>query len=303
LKESNVEIYSLNDVIRIMGTNHQSDGLHIYTDTEILQWRKFQKPYRPDYYTIVIMAAGKVTYQLNMSCFSAQTNSVIIISPATVVQVVEMDEDVEMFALSFTTGFFRNSAMDKNNFNAIAFFASKEIVNFQIEASEREDIISLIKQLKKLNSDTTISLFRAEIIQYTFNSMIYRIAAQFKIATQHKSLQIKRKEEMALRFFNLLKENFNAQRKVSYYANALFITPGHLTKTLKEVSGKTARELIDDAILFEARVLLSNSKLSISQIAIILGFSEQSILGKFFKKLTGLSPTDYRKSNNNLLFN
>ncbi|PUV24528.1 helix-turn-helix domain-containing protein [Sphingobacterium athyrii] len=63
---------------------------------------------------------------------------------------------------------------------------------------------------------------------------------------------------------------------------------GHLAKVLKEVTGKTTVELINDAILFEAKVLLSTSELSISQIASELDFMEQSILGIFLKGTQGL---------------
>lgn len=75
---------------------------------------------------------------------------------------------------------------------------------------------------------------------------------------------------------------------------ATTLNTGHLAKVLKEVTGKTTVELINDAILFEAKVLLSTSELSISPIASELDFMEQSIFGKFFKRHTGTSPSQYR---------
>lgn len=69
---------------------------------------------------------------------------------------------------------------------------------------------------------------------------------------------------------------------------ATTLNTGRLAKVLKEVTGKTTVELINDAILFEAKVLLSTSELSISQIASELDFMEQSILGIFLKGTQGL---------------
>ncbi|WNW02394.1 AraC family transcriptional regulator [Tenacibaculum sp. HL-MS23] len=99
-----------------------------------------------------------------------------------------------------------------------------------------------------------------------------------------------------IRFLDLLNENFKSERSVQFYADVLCITSGYLSKVLKEVSGKTANQLIDEAVILEAKLLLNNPILSISEIAENLQFSDQSFFGKFFKKHTGLSPTAFRKA-------
>jgi AraC-like DNA-binding protein len=74
----------------------------------------------------------------------------------------------------------------------------------------------------------------------------------------------------------------------------LYVTPKHLTETVKEMTGKTAGEWIDDAIILEAKVLLRNSGTGIAQVANLLNFPDQSSFGKFFKKHTGYAPTEFR---------
>ena len=93
----------------------------------------------------------------------------------------------------------------------------------------------------------------------------------------------------------ILENNFKKERSVQFYADKLFVTTGHLTKVLKDVGGKTAGELIDDAVIMEARILLANPSLTITQVADELQFTDQSIFGKFFKKKIGSSPSKYRK--------
>ncbi|MCB0458901.1 MAG: AraC family transcriptional regulator, partial [Flavobacteriaceae bacterium] len=63
----------------------------------------------------------------------------------------------------------------------------------------------------------------------------------------------------------------------------------------KEVSGKSTSQLINEIVVMEAKIMLDNPKLTISQIAQELQFSNQSFFGKFFKKNTGISPSNYRK--------
>ena len=85
------------------------------------------------------------------------------------------------------------------------------------------------------------------------------------------------------------------ERSVNYYAKELFLTPKHLSSVVKEVSGKTAGEWIDNFVLFEAKSLLRSSQKNIQEIADELNFANQSFFGKYFKHYTGMSPKEYRR--------
>lgn len=86
------------------------------------------------------------------------------------------------------------------------------------------------------------------------------------------------------------------KRSVQFYADLLFITPKHLTKTLRELTTKTGSMLIDDMVIVEAKILLGDHASSVSQVADMLHFSDQFFFSSFFKKHTGLSPKDYKNS-------
>ena len=88
--------------------------------------------------------------------------------------------------------------------------------------------------------------------------------------------------------------HFEKERSVSFYANQLNITPKYLSEAVKEIMGKTAGELIDEAVIMQAKVLLKTPDLNIGQVATVLNFPDQSFFGKFFKKHVGLSPNQYR---------
>ena len=93
----------------------------------------------------------------------------------------------------------------------------------------------------------------------------------------------------------ILNENFKTERSVQFYADTLYMTSGHLSKVLKQVSGKTAGQLIDDAVIMEAKILLAAPELTVAQVANELQFSDQSFFGKYFKKHTGLPPSKFRR--------
>ncbi len=106
-----------------------------------------------------------------------------------------------------------------------------------------------------------------------------------------------RKDELANQFFKLIMENYKKNREVAFYADKLFITSKYLSMIIKEVSGKTAKDWIIEYIVLEIKALLKNTTMTIQQIAVKTNFSNQSSLGRFFRKHTGLSLLEYRMQN------
>ncbi len=64
---------------------------------------------------------------------------------------------------------------------------------------------------------------------------------------------------------------------------------------MKEISGRTAGDWIENYVIMEAKVLLKTTDMTIQEIAVYLNFANQSFFGKYFKHHTGSSPSNYRK--------
>ncbi|MGM9694976.1 MAG: helix-turn-helix domain-containing protein [Alloprevotella sp.] len=103
-----------------------------------------------------------------------------------------------------------------------------------------------------------------------------------------------RKQWIFNKFMELLKQHHCSERRVSFYAEKMCLTPNHLSCVLKEYSGKNATEWIDEYVVLEARIMLTNTKMTIQEIAYRLNFLTQSAFGKYFKLHTRVSPRHYR---------
>lgn len=123
---------------------------------------------------------------------------------------------------------------------------------------------------------------------YGIGSHLYQISAD-----RHSTHE----EILMQRFLAAVREHSHSQRKIQFYADRLHISLGHLFSVIKRVSGKSPGEWIDDYVTEEARALLKGTNLTIQQISQQLGFPSQSFFGKFFKRVTGLSPKGYREMN------
>jgi AraC family transcriptional activator of pobA len=88
------------------------------------------------------------------------------------------------------------------------------------------------------------------------------------------------------------------ERKLDFYANQLYLLPKSFSAAIKKQTGRSAGKWIDDAVMLEAKVLLQNKTLTVSQVSSMLNFSEQSVFGKFFRANSGMSPNEYRKKFN-----
>lgn len=96
-------------------------------------------------------------------------------------------------------------------------------------------------------------------------------------------------------YTGLIERDFHKHMGVAEYAAALGVTPTHLARCCRQTSGKSALALLNDRILFEARLLLRDTNLPISQIAQDLGFGSAAYFTRAFQAQTGMTPSSFRQ--------
>ena len=128
--------------------------------------------------------------------------------------------------------------------------------------------------------------------------ILYNYLQQIKFFPDDKGTEKKtsfRNEDIYSRFMQYVFIHCREKRKVEFYASKLFVTSKYLSTVIKNVTGKTASDWIEDVLIEEIQYELKHSNESISEIAFKLNFPNISFFGKFFKRKTGVSPLKYRK--------
>lgn len=104
-----------------------------------------------------------------------------------------------------------------------------------------------------------------------------------------------RANELYLRFYELLYTYGLVERRVSWYAEQMHITPAYLHHICTNTTGEAPQQIISQMILKEAKQRLSRPDASIKETAFALNFGSESSFCKFFKKMEGITPTEYQK--------
>jgi hydroxymethylpyrimidine/phosphomethylpyrimidine kinase len=105
-----------------------------------------------------------------------------------------------------------------------------------------------------------------------------------------------RSEELFHDFLELLSKDYAHRSDVQYYADGLNVSSRYLAQVVRRVSGKSPKSIIDERVLKEIKQQLASTPSSIQEVAYLLGFSSQAHLSRFFRKMTGQTPREYRNS-------
>lgn len=106
---------------------------------------------------------------------------------------------------------------------------------------------------------------------------------------------IKRSHEIFRNFKKLIIDNYRQHHNIGFYADSLHVTTTYLSRIVKRTTNSTVCSHIAELICADARNLLDCTDLGVKEIASKLGFSDQSVFGKFFARHTGIPPTKYRQ--------
>jgi len=149
------------------------------------------------------------------------------------------------------------------------------------------------------------NLFQRILQDYTRNGLSdptiiqsYLLAALSEVARVYKPLPQESHDAAVTitnRFKQLLVTSIRFRHDVAGYADELSITPNHLAKTVKAVTGEAPTYWIDEAIIREAKVLLSQSDMPVNAVAAEIGFDDPSYFTRLFKRHMGITPSTFRK--------
>ena len=251
-----------------------------------------EEPYRAESYAIAYLTHGSIYLQAGLNSYEIEAPSIITIGPSVIRSFRKRSDHLKMDIIFFKDTYLLEQYADLLFLNKYDFFENGDLHVLAIKETYQNKFSKLFEIIK--STQATANYHQAAIIRNYIFALIYEIDAYHK---QHATGIQSSLTGYTLfaKFKQLLNRNYMHERKLEFYANHLHVMPKSLSAAVKKQTGKSAGKWIDETIALEAKVLLQNKSLTVSQISGMLNFSDQSVFGKFFRANSGLSPVAYRK--------
>ena len=238
------------------------------------------------------MVKGTARATVNITQYDFRENDVIYLAPNSFFLVHEFSEDAQLSYIIFSSAFLEKNAYSLRRPRLMATEAC-QIVN---ATAEQAKIVNSFSHLIEDAVNCTPSMLNTERMVHIYNLVHLLFQDYFVANSDNVAKSVDRKTEIYHEYSDLVMKHYHEWHHVSDYAEALRITVPHLCSTIKQASGRTAGDLIAEAILTDAKAQLKLSSTPIKEIAMSLGFDNVAFFNRFFKTHEGVTPRNYRNS-------
>ncbi len=283
----------------IVGSTSSMSGLSLFDslDQEAnepeLEIRVVKKLMKLRSEIIMICLEGSLTFIMDCSKpVSLRSGEVILFKEGQIIEFIEADLNSKLILMAVPQGMGLRDFKDWSSFSyPLVISPSNDVM---------DELCTLYRLMRKKMDNPTFSR-REEIISAYMNVImlnLYDTMIKADIDSSKKSAIKDGNRELIIynQFIREVKKAFTSHRDVGHYASALHLSPGHLSRIVKNVSGKTVSEWIKDYVILEAKVMLRSKDLAIYEISDMLSFPNPSFFSKYFRERVGITPTQYRDS-------
>ncbi len=225
--------------------------------------------------------------------YNVSRNSFIVLTPSIHVVLSDMSCDFSLIILYVEPDYFDTLSVGELVYNQISQYTG----NYQVPVFFLEDfqIICLRKTFNLFSEQIgKMHLYPDGAIRHLCSFMLLQIADFLYHKNRNTSVCIKRSTELFRKFKKLLMHNYREHHDIRFYAENLNVSTTYLSRIVKSITNRTVCFHISELLCADARKMLECTNLDVKEIADVLGFSDQSVFGKFFLRKTGVSPLKFR---------
>ncbi len=270
------------------------------SDIEILKTEGVRKsfvlnqPFVPSFSALLLLKQGRLTVRYKQEEHVILPYDMLLLSRLVVLELLDLSQDAEILMIVMGNDFQHRVPVRFNKLDMIQYFATSPVLQLPFPENEFNDIWELVRIMEERQHQENFA-FTIDLLHTLLVSVSYMMARQIDENLPVKNLSESRREKLTVEFIRLLHVHFRQEHYLSFYAQRLRVTSKHLSESLKKVTGFTGRELINMALVCEAKVLLVNDSMKVAVVSEQLNFSDQFAFSKFFKRLTNTNPTEYSR--------
>ena len=254
-------------------------------------------PFRVDCYVAAYCVEGSVDCSVNLTDYHLTTGTLLLFTPGNIVRITEPEQTdhLRLTLICASTSFITGIGINPSKFLIEAMDVLRDpCIHLSTDETEMlHKYVNLALDITKTNPQ-----FIKESIGGLVSSVFYQFAGFLADSKRRQDLETpvrtSRQRQMLEQFIKLAINDHTREHLVGYYADKMCVTPKYLSKIVKEASGRSVPDWLNELLILDAKNMLRHSDMTIKEISASLNFPSQSFFFRFFKNHTGQTPTQYR---------
>lgn len=258
---------------------------------------------RLNLFIIVTCIEGKLQLSVNGKGYQLQTGEAFICLPTMILSDMLVSSRHKISMIGFSTKFMQQTMKRGKAAEKALYYIYKNPVFAQVTDENTKGIhnIGLYNELIMDKIGDTSHPYRQEILGHLFSALLHEMLAgiqKHSDTIEETGIKADRSKRIFRQFMKEVSEDGGIHRSVSHYADRLCYSPKYISSAIKEVSGRTPTEWINEYAIEQIKYQLRQSDKSVKEIAEMFNFPNQSFFGKYVKAHVGMSPARYRAYSN-----
>ncbi len=240
----------------------------------------------------VLCVQGSLDASVNLNDYRVEKGDLISVVPGSIIQFRrrESREPLRLYFVAFSSDFVNQAMIVKTSMNFYPLVIENPVLSLdEGTAAVLQDYFAFLCR----NYDWMMKNPNREITRSILSALMHGVGACYD-RQEWNNRSKSRAEEICKELAQLVAKHYMTNRRVSFYADLLHITPQHLSMTVHQVTGRTVSEIIAEVVIMDIKAQLKSTDQTIQEIAYSLNFPNVSFFGKYFKRHVGMTPGEYR---------
>lgn len=265
-------------------------GLMVFDD--IHQMPIYHEPYIAPFFTVSLNVQGWVRAEYDMRPVRFQAHDIAIVHANHTLYAHESSADYHAILLAISPRMEQEMKILMPS-HFVGFYHYVLQPDFHLTDEQTENVVRLLLLLKSISESETQG---REMILKGLLHILATLLQDYRRENGKEDSPLSPRQELFIRFHQAIVEHFRESREVRFYADLSCLTPKHFSTIIKQQTGINASDWISNYVMIQAKTLLRHQQqLTVQQIALRLGFSDQAAFSRYFKANEGVSPTEFRE--------
>lgn len=248
----------------------------------------YNEPYISSNYVIIINNLGSVDTEYDGNIRHFSHHDISMIYPGHILFPHKSSADYKATSIVVSSELFGKLGVHKIYQNRFSYEINPD---YHLSDNQYEDVMNVVTAMKSVSHLNNISK------QEMLISMLYVLIQMVNTFRQGSdAFKDSIQTPLSTRLYEMLNQHSREHHDVQYYADLFHLTPKHFSTVIKKETGYNVSHWIRLYIIAESKMILrKEANLSLQEISEIMGFHDIASFSRFFKRETGLTPSDFRK--------